>query len=92
MSISRRDGLKSLAMGAAATSVLRTIPAQAAEYAHRMVAAEKAAAQSLCAEIFSRAPIQSLAGAVPDHHSCRFRFRRRYGESRRAGVHRSLNQ
>ena len=43
MSISRRDVLKSLAMGVAATSVLRTIPAQAAEYAHRMVAAEKAA-------------------------------------------------
>jgi hypothetical protein len=43
-SISRRDILKSLAYGAAATSVLRVIPAQAAEYAHRMVAAEKAAA------------------------------------------------
>ena len=42
--ISRRDILKSLAYGAAATSVLRVIPAQAAEYAHRMVAAEKAAA------------------------------------------------
>src|SRR5258708_9611878 len=43
-SISRRDVLKSLAMSAAATSVLRVIPAQAAEYAHHMVAAEKAAA------------------------------------------------
>jgi gluconate 2-dehydrogenase gamma chain len=43
-SISRRDILKSLAYGAAATSVLRVIPAQAAEYAHHMVAAEKAAA------------------------------------------------
>jgi gluconate 2-dehydrogenase gamma chain len=42
--LSRRDILKSLAYGAAATSVLRVIPAQAAEYAHRMVAAEKAAA------------------------------------------------
>jgi hypothetical protein len=42
--ISRRDILKSLAMSAAATSVLRVIPAQAAEYAHHMVAAEKAAA------------------------------------------------
>lgn len=42
--ISRRDILKSLAISAAATSVLRVIPAQAAEYAHRMVAAEKAAA------------------------------------------------
>ncbi len=42
--ISRRNVLKSLAMGAAATSVLRVIPAQAAEYAHHMIAAEKAAA------------------------------------------------
>src|SRR5437764_2591600 len=42
--ISRRNVLKSLAMGAMASSVLRVIPAQAAEYAHHMVAAEKAAA------------------------------------------------
>jgi len=42
--ISRRDVLKSLGMGVAASSVLRVIPAQAAEYAHHMVAAEKAAA------------------------------------------------
>src|SRR6266567_8984319 len=43
-SISRRDILKTLAMSAAATSVLRVIPAHAAEYAHHMIAAEKAAA------------------------------------------------
>jgi gluconate 2-dehydrogenase gamma chain len=42
--VSRRNILKSLAMSAAATSVLRVIPARAAEYAHRMIAAEKAAA------------------------------------------------
>src|SRR5258708_6803870 len=42
--ISRRDILKTLAMSAAATSVLRVIPARAAEYAHHMIAAEKAAA------------------------------------------------
>ena len=42
--LSRRDILKTLAMSAAATSVLRVIPAQAAEYAHHMIAAEKAAA------------------------------------------------
>ncbi len=42
-SISRRDILKSLTLGAVASSVLRVIPAQAAEYAHNMVAAEKAA-------------------------------------------------
>lgn len=42
-SISRRDILKSLAMGTLAGSVLRAIPLQAAEYAHTMIAAEKAA-------------------------------------------------
>jgi gluconate 2-dehydrogenase gamma chain len=43
-SVSRRDILKSLTMGAMATSVLRVIPLQAAEYAHHMLSAEKAAA------------------------------------------------
>jgi gluconate 2-dehydrogenase gamma chain len=42
-SISRRDILKTLTIGAMAGSVLRVIPAQAAEYAHQMIAAEKAA-------------------------------------------------
>ena len=41
--VSRRDLLKSLTLGAAATSVLRVIPLQAAEYAHKMVETEKAA-------------------------------------------------
>jgi len=44
MSISRRDILKSLGMTAVTGSVLRVIPLQAAEYAHRMVHAEKAVA------------------------------------------------
>jgi hypothetical protein len=44
MSVSRRDVLKSIAVSAAATSVLRVIPAHAAEMAHQMIAAEKAAA------------------------------------------------
>jgi gluconate 2-dehydrogenase gamma chain len=44
MSISRRDILRSLGMTAVTGSVLRVIPLQAAEYAHRMVNAEKAAA------------------------------------------------
>ena len=43
-SVSRRDILKSLTMGAMAGSVLRVIPAQAAEYAHHLVDAEKAVA------------------------------------------------
>lgn len=42
--ISRRDVLRTLAAGAAAGSVLRVIPAQAAEYAHQMVHQAKTAA------------------------------------------------
>jgi len=44
MSISRRDILKSLTLTALTGSVLRVIPLEAAEYAHRMVRSEKAAA------------------------------------------------
>ena len=51
-SISRRDILKTLTMGAMAGSVLRVIPAQAAEYAHHMVAAEKAATAGVYAPKF----------------------------------------
>src|SRR5260370_24631313 len=43
-SISRRDILRTLAVGAAAGSVLQFIPAEAAEYVHQMVRKEKAAA------------------------------------------------
>jgi len=46
MAISRRDILKSLSMTAVAGSVLRVIPLEAAEYAHRMVRAERAAADN----------------------------------------------
>jgi hypothetical protein len=42
-SISRRDILRTLAVGAAAGSVLQVIPAEAAEYIHQMVHKEKAA-------------------------------------------------
>jgi len=45
-SYSRRDVLRSLTIGAMAGSVLRVIPLQAAETAHKMVKAEKAAAPS----------------------------------------------
>lgn len=44
--ISRRNILKSLSMGAVAGSVLRVIPLEAAEYAHGVIAAEKAAAKT----------------------------------------------
>src|SRR6201981_1812269 len=46
MAISRRDILKSLWMAALGGSVLRVIPLEAAEYAHRIVKAEKAAAET----------------------------------------------
>ena len=45
-SISRRDILKTLAMGAASGTVLQVIPAQAAEFVHQLVHKEKAAAPS----------------------------------------------
>lgn len=41
--ISRRDVLRTLSMGVVTGSVLRVIPAQAAEMAHRIVQAEKSA-------------------------------------------------
>jgi len=45
-SISRRSILKALSMGAVAGSVLRVIPLEAAEYAHGLIAAEKADAKT----------------------------------------------
>src|SRR5713101_6227956 len=42
--ISRRDILRTLAVGAVGGSVLQIIPAEAAEYVHQMVHNEKAAA------------------------------------------------
>lgn len=42
-SVSRRDILRTLAVGAAGSSVLQVIPAKAAEYAHQVVHNEKAA-------------------------------------------------
>jgi hypothetical protein len=43
ISVSRRDILRTLAMGAAGGSVLQVIPAKAAEYAHQIVHSEKSA-------------------------------------------------
>jgi len=60
MSISRRDVLKSLTMGAAATSVLRVIPAKVAEYAHHMVAAEKAATKAYAPKFFAAHEYKTL--------------------------------
>src|SRR5579864_408280 len=58
--ISRRDVLKTLAMGAAAGSVLRVIPLQAAEAAHHMVAAEKAATHAYAPKYFSAHEYKTL--------------------------------
>jgi gluconate 2-dehydrogenase gamma chain len=48
----RRDILKSLTMTAVTGSVLRVIPLQAAEYAHRMITAEKSAAKTYTPKFF----------------------------------------
>ena len=55
MSITRRDILKSLTLTAISGSVLRVIPLEAAEYAHHMVKAEKAASpnQAYAPKFFS---------------------------------------
>lgn len=45
-SISRRDVLRTLALGAAGGSVLQVIPAKAAEFAHQAIQREKSAAPS----------------------------------------------
>ncbi|HUK46083.1 MAG TPA: gluconate 2-dehydrogenase subunit 3 family protein [Terriglobales bacterium] len=59
-SISRRDVLKSLAIGAAASSVLRVIPAQAAEHAHKMITAEKAATNTYSPKFFAAHDYKTL--------------------------------
>jgi gluconate 2-dehydrogenase gamma chain len=60
MTISRRDILKSLTATAVAGSVLRVIPLEAAEYAHRMVQAEKAASQTYAPKFFSAHAYKTL--------------------------------
>jgi hypothetical protein len=62
MPISRRDILKSLTLTAVTGSVLRVIPLEAAEYAHRMVRAEKSAAedQVYAPKFFSAHPYKTL--------------------------------
>lgn len=59
-SISRRDVLRTLAMGAAAGSVLRVIPLQAAEYAHHMIAAQKAATNAYTPKFFAAHQYKTL--------------------------------
>jgi len=69
MAISRRDILKSLTATAVTGSVLRVIRLEAAEYAHRMIKAEKAAAdtQAYAPKFFSPhayKTLQSLCGTI----------------------------
>jgi len=74
-SLTRRDVLKSLTIGVAASSVLRVIPAEAAEYAHRTVQTEKAAAGGAYAPKFfsphQYRTLQTLCQAIipPDEKS-----------------------
>lgn len=74
MTISRRDILKSLTATAVTGSVLRVIPLEAAEYAHRMVQAEKAASETYTPKFFSAhayKTLQSLCSTIipPDDES-----------------------
>lgn len=69
MAISRRDILKSLTATAVTGSVLRVIPLEAAEYAHRMIKAEKAATdtQTYTPKFFSPhlyKTLQSLCNSI----------------------------
>ena len=60
MSVSRRDVLKTLAVGAAAGSVMRVVPLQAAEYAHHIIATEKAATKGYVPKYFSAHDYKTL--------------------------------
>ena len=73
-SITRRDMLKTLGVGVVAGSVLKVIPAQAAEYAHRMVQQEKAASGAYHPKFFPAhqyATLRNLCQNIipPDDHS-----------------------
>jgi gluconate 2-dehydrogenase subunit 3-like protein len=74
MTISRRDILKSLTATAVAGSVLRVIPLEAAEYAHRIVNAEKSASETYTPKFFSAhayKTLQSLCNSIipPDEEA-----------------------
>jgi hypothetical protein len=75
MTVTRRDILKTLGVGAVGGSVLSVIPAQAAEYAHHMVEQEKAAAAGGYTPKYFSAhqykTLQALCQAIipPDEHS-----------------------
>ena len=91
--ISRRDILKTLAMGAVGGSVLQVIPAEAAEHVHQMVkqAKSQAPAGKVSAQVFQRASVRNAGRRLRRHHSAR-RSQRRRGAGRCAGVHRPAYQ
>lgn len=60
MTISRRDILKSLTVTAVGGSVLRVIPLEAAEYAHRLVNDEKASTETYTPKFFSAQAYKTL--------------------------------
>jgi gluconate 2-dehydrogenase gamma chain len=62
MTISRRDILKSLTVTAAGGSVLRVIPLEAAEYAHRLISDEKATGEPYAPKFFSAHAYKTLQG------------------------------
>lgn len=59
--ITRRDILKTLAMGAAGGSVLQAIPLQAAQHVHQMIAKEKSHAGAYRPKFFSAHQYQTLS-------------------------------
>lgn len=58
--VSRRAVLKSLSMGVVAGSVMRVIPLEAAEYAHRMIEAEKGTTGAYDPKFFDPAAYKAL--------------------------------
>ena len=75
MTIPRRDILKSLTVTALGGSVLRVIPLEAAEYAHHLISAEKAATQTYTPKFFSAhayRTLQSLCNTIiPPDAECK---------------------
>src|SRR5437879_3418746 len=74
--ITRRDVLKTLALGAAGSSVLQIVPLQAAQHVHQMIAQERAhsPARTYRAKFFSAHQYQTLSSLcdaiIPaDEHS-----------------------
>jgi gluconate 2-dehydrogenase gamma chain len=60
MTITRRDILRNLGTGIAATSVLRAIPATAAEHAHQAITKQKATAGSYTPKYFNAHEYRTL--------------------------------